>query len=189
MYHFVIKCHKMVEKVSKICFTCTHSNRTKNMEQRKGLLMWFMGEFLNKFDSAGRVSLPAKMRDELRASGLNDSLVIYYAFATKCLKIVPKSAYVEMGKTLKEKAKTSPVHMIAYRELSASAREAEINASGRISISPDHRNDAELTDECYIIGMGEHIEIWSKTNRESEKQANFAEFASVDVNELDLTIF
>ena len=39
--------------------------------------MGFSGNYLNKFDDAGRLSLPAKMREELRASFGNDALMAY----------------------------------------------------------------------------------------------------------------
>lgn len=130
--------------------------------------MSFKGTYLNKFDEAGRVSFPAKMRDELKASNKGNALVVYYAFATKCLKVLPASVYDEMVKKFRENPPKNIRQLQLYRGMTSTAADIEINGSGRVSIPAMHRAKANLGDECYIVGMDDKIEIWNKEAWEAE---------------------
>ena len=129
--------------------------------------MSFTGEYLNKFDDAGRVSLPAKMREELRSSNSSDTLMIYFSPITKCLRLMPKQAFDEVMK--EASANKHDIQAVkAFRQLAASAYQVDINSSGRITIPAKHREAACLGDECYIIGNIDQIEIWNKEKWEAE---------------------
>ena len=88
----------------------------------------FSGNYLNKFDEAGRLSLPAKMREELRAGFGND---------------------VNM-KNMHEAAKQNANAYKIFRILSSSAFAVEINSSGRMNIPAQIRQSADLKEE-YIF--------------------------------------
>ena len=124
--------------------------------------MGFKGTYLNKFDEAGRISLPAKMRDELKANNWGNTLVAYYAFITKCVKIVPSAVYEKMERAYLENPPTDKLKVMAYQAMFRSAGDLEINGSGRISIPAILRDKAELGEECYIIGVNDKIEVWNK---------------------------
>lgn len=152
--------------------------------------MSFKGTYLNKFDEAGRVSLPAKMREELKSNNWGNTLVVYYAFATKCLKILPSSVYNEMVKKFRENPPTSPRQLRLYRGMTSTAADIEINGSGRISIPSLHRSKANLGDECYIVGMDDKIEIWNKEAWDNEMSIIEDEFSSGEFdNGIDAMLF
>jgi len=130
--------------------------------------MGFKGEYLNKFDDSGRISLPAKMRDELRTNNLGDSLVAYYTPQSKCLKLMTKQAFEKVENIHLSNPPTDKRTVDSYRYIFASSMDVEINGSGRITITPKHREKANLYDECYIIGVNDQIQIWNKEEWEKE---------------------
>ena len=136
MAWFVLNCHKMYE----------------------GKQVGFSGNYLNKFDDAGRLSLPAKMREELRANFGSDALMAYCVAGV--VKIHPKNVYDAKMKAMFESAKANPEAYKVFRKLNASAYAVEINSSGRMNIPAQIRNAASLGDECY--------ELWNKEKWDKE---------------------
>lgn len=125
--------------------------------------MGFKGKYLNKFDSAGRISLPAKMRDELKKNNESASLVVYYAVVTKCLKIVTNRVYEEkIEKKYSDNPPKTRQEAEVYRLMVSSAEDMEINSSGRVSVPAVLREKAGLGEECYFIGVNDVIEVWNK---------------------------
>ena len=46
------------------------------------------------------------------------------------------------------------------------AMDAEMDATGRLLISPELREAVGLTKEVLMLGMGGHFEVWDKTTYE-----------------------
>ena len=132
----------------------------------EGKKVGFSGNYLNKFDEAGRLSLPAKMREELRANFGSDALMAYCVGGV--VKIHPKSAYDEKMKAMFETAKVNPEAYKLFRKINASAYSVDINSSGRMNIPAQIRNSADLKEECYVIGAYDVIELWNKEKWEKE---------------------
>lgn len=133
--------------------------------------MGFRGNSLNKFDDAGRLSLPAKMREELRSGYNEESLVGYYI--SGIVKLMPRKLFEERMAEMEKAAKSNP-NPDAYRyfrKLSSSSYVIEINSAGRMNISSELREDAGLGAECYIIGVGDSIELWNKDKWIADKES------------------
>lgn len=122
--------------------------------------MDFTGTYLNKFDEAGRISIPAKMRDELRKDCPNNSLMAYCSGGV--VKILPKHIYDEKMRNMAVTARKNAEAFKIFRKLNASAYSVEINSAGRISIPSQIREEANLGAECYVLGVLDTIEIWNK---------------------------
>lgn len=124
--------------------------------------MGFRGNSLNKFDDAGRLSLPAKMREELRSTFGEDSLMGYCI--GNIVKIMPRNLFEERMAEMEKAAKQNPDPNAYrfFRKLSSSSYLIDINSSGRMNISADLREGANLGSECYVIGVGDSIELWNK---------------------------
>ena len=128
--------------------------------------MGFSGNYLNKFDEAGRLSLPAKMREELRSNFGNDALMAYSYGGI--VKIYPKSVYDAKMKNMHAAATQDVKTYKLFRLLSSSSFAVEINSSGRMNIPAQIRNSADLKEECYVIGAYDVIELWNKEKWEKE---------------------
>ena len=96
----------------------------------------FLGTYTPKLDDKGRLTLPAKFREELAGGlmitkGQDHSLAVY-----------PREARAFI------------------RNLAASADEQRPDGHGRITLSAAHRQYAGLTKECVVIGSVDFLEIW-----------------------------
>lgn len=131
--------------------------------------MGFRGNSLNKFDDAGRLSLPAKMRDELRSTYGEESLVGYYL--SGIVKLMPRTLFEERMSEMEKAAKANPNAYRHYRKLSSSSYVIEINSAGRMNINSDLREEADLGAECYVIGVGDSIELWNKEKWIADKES------------------
>lgn len=116
-----------------------------------------IGEYLHTMDAKGRLILPAKFRSEL-----GECFIITKGF-DGCLY----GYSIEEWKTIEEKIKTLPLvtgkdARNFTRFFFSSAIECEIDSQGRILISQNLREFANLKKEIVIIGVSSRIEIWSK---------------------------
>ncbi|MDD5772875.1 MAG: division/cell wall cluster transcriptional repressor MraZ [bacterium] len=142
----------------------------------------YTGEYHYTLDEKGRLSIPAKMRQNKKAvfmvtRGLEKCL---FVFNQKEWKIWEKKIF-SLPTTKKEARSFS-------RFLLSGATECETNELGRINIPLTLRQYAGINKDAVIIGVGNRIEIWSKDNWASfllVEEKNFAEAAE---NLVDLGI-
>ena len=107
----------------------------------------FLGTYTPKLDDKGRLTLPAKFREEL-AGGL------------MVTKGHPKEEFVRIARKAAQLPRSNPAARAFIRNLTASADEQRPDGQGRITITPDHRKYAGLTKECVVIGAMDFLEIW-----------------------------
>ena len=121
----------------------------------------FRGQFVHSIDSKGRVSLPARFRETVLATG-DARLVLTPAPSDPCLHLYPLADWVEFERKIAELPRFDP-HIVRFRRMYVSAAlECELDGSGRVLVSPDYRERAHLAKEVLLAGMGRHIEVWSK---------------------------
>lgn len=114
----------------------------------------FLGTYTPKLDDKGRLTLPAKFREELAGGlmvtkGQDHSLAIY-----------PKAEFEARARKAAQVSRTNPEARAFIRNLAASADEQRPDAQGRITLSAPHRQYAGLTKECVVIGSVDFLEIW-----------------------------
>lgn len=116
-----------------------------------------IGEYSHTIDSKGRMIVPAKFRVEL-----GDRFIVTKGF-DGCLY----GYSLEEWKSIEEKIKTLPLitgkdARNFTRFFFSSAIECELDAQGRILITQNLRQYAELEKDVVVIGVSTRIEIWSK---------------------------
>lgn len=116
-----------------------------------------IGEYAHTIDTKGRLIVPAKFRTEL-----GERFIVTKGF-DGCLY----GYSLDEWKTIEEKIKTLPLvtgkdARNFTRFFFSSAIECEIDSQGRILISQNLREFAELQKEVVVIGVSSRIEIWSK---------------------------
>ncbi len=115
----------------------------------------FMGEYHHSIDDKGRLTIPSKLRDELK-----DSFILTKGL-DGCLFIYPKDEWNNIAKKYKELPNTKDARNYLRFFLSG-AVEAEFDKQGRINIPQPLIKYASLSKECVIIGVNERLEIWDK---------------------------
>lgn len=120
----------------------------------------FLGTYLHRIDSRDRISIPAKIRDELYAN--TDKHPVVTIGFEKCLYIYSRLRWdkfaneVETLQTSREDARR------LERFLFSNASECPIDPQGRILVPENLRSYAELKNEIYIVGVRHRVEIWDK---------------------------
>ena len=94
----------------------------------------FFGTFTPKLDDKGRLTLPAKFREEL-----TDGLMVVKG-QDRSLAVYPKAEFLVRAKKAAEASRTNPKARAFVRNLAASADEQALDSQGRISVSALHRN-------------------------------------------------
>lgn len=116
----------------------------------------FFGEFENTLDIKGRVSIPAKFREEIGdvfyiSPGLNKSLLLY-----------PEAEFQDMYSSISSLSATNPSALAFTRIFNSITTKCEFDKLGRVSLSKVQIDFAKIGKEIIFVGMDNRIEIWSK---------------------------
>lgn len=114
----------------------------------------FLGEYQHTLDAKGRVSLPARFRNQLGggvtvAKGLDG-----------CLYVFTPEDYDRFMSDLLAKSDFNPKVREIRRFFASGAVETPLDAAGRVSLTPKLREWAKLSKDVVVIGSGDRIELW-----------------------------
>lgn len=115
----------------------------------------FIGEYSHSVDVKGRVSIPAKFREEL-----GESFILTKGL-DNCLFIYSMEEWNILESKLKQLPLTNKDARAFVRFFFSGANECELDSQGRIRITNNLRDHANLQKEAVIIGVGTRVEIWS----------------------------
>ncbi len=132
-----------------------------------------LGEYNHNIDDKGRVSVPAKFREDLGIS------FIVTKGLDNCLFAYSKEEWAKFEEKLKSLPLTNPNARNFIRFFFSGATECEIDKQGRINIPQSLREYAELGREVAIIGVSTRVEIWNR-----EKWNNYTSPENMDVDEI-----
>ncbi len=138
----------------------------------------FRGQFQHSIDAKGRISLPARFRETLVASG-DARFVLTAALFDPCLHLFPMLAWEELEEKIAALPSMDP-HVVRFRRLYVSAAcECEADKHGRLLIPGPMREKVRLEKDALWAGMGRHLELWSTQEWEAalqmspEEETNF----------------
>ena len=142
----------------------------------------FIGEYNHTIDAKGRLIVPAKYRDNLGE----------HFYVTKgldgCLFVYDEADF----EALKDKILALPLSNKESRTISrfflGSAQDGEFDKQGRILVSAPLREHAELVKDVVLVGVGNHIEIWSKEKYEASEESFDADAVALKLEELGLSL-
>lgn len=141
----------------------------------------FLGTYTPKLDDKFRLTLPAKFRDELAggvmvSKGQDHSLAIY-----------PRAVFTERADRLAKASRSNPRARAYIRNLAAGTDEQHPDSQGRITIGAVHREYANLSKDCVVIGSVDYLELWDveSWNRYSqEHEEDFSEAVDESLEDL-----
>lgn len=116
------------------------------------------GQFNVTIDEKGRLSLPAKIRG--RVGG--DRLILTKG-TEKCLWLYLPDRWEMVSSQLVDAASVFSLStQDVLRRFVAPAEEVVMDRTGRVKISPSLMKSMDLGRDCYLLGMGERLEIWNE---------------------------
>jgi len=123
----------------------------------------FLGQYEHKIDPRGRVAIPAKFREELKAG-----LALSQGFE-RCIDAYPQKVWQERAENLATMPLTRSRSRRMSRFVFSSAFNQDLDGLGRVLLPAPLRQYAEITDTVIIVGVNTYFEIWSKENWDVEK--------------------
>lgn len=120
------------------------------------------GEYRHALDQKNRIFTPAKLRDEL-----GSSFVVSKAIRDKCLKVFSQTGWDAYLEPLR--AQNRKLQEQVNRFFNSTSLQATPDAQGRIVLTPELIDYAEIRKNAVIVGCGDYAEIWSEENYEKMK--------------------
>ena len=133
----------------------------------------FMGEYHQKIDDKSRLTIPAKLRNEL-----GNNFVVTRGL-DGCLFIYKKETWEKIVNNYQTLPNVKEARNFMRFFLSG-ATTIDCDKQGRINISQPLINHANLNKDTVIIGVGDRLEVWDSAKWEnllSENEENFSEMA------------
>ena len=120
----------------------------------------FRGAAQLSLDSKGRLAIPSRYREELLTRCAR-RLVITADF-DKCLLLYPLPDWEPIQQKLMSLSSLNPRIRDLQRQLIGYAEDIELDAAGRVLISPTLRDFAALEKNVVLLGQGNKFELWDK---------------------------
>ncbi|MBW2167369.1 MAG: division/cell wall cluster transcriptional repressor MraZ [Deltaproteobacteria bacterium] len=125
----------------------------------------FRGSSFNTIDLKGRIIIPARFRDVIKAGG-GDGVIV--TRLDKALFAYTFDQWSKIESRVLAMSETSEYMRRFRRVFIGAASDCICDKQGRILIPPVLRQYAEFEKEIVLVGQIVHFEIWSKENYEQE---------------------
>ena len=125
----------------------------------------FRGSSFNTIDSKGRIIIPARFRDVIKAGG-GDGVIV--TRLDKALFAYTFDQWSKIESKVLAMSETSEYMRRFRRVFIGGASDCNCDKQGRILIPPVLRQYAQFEKEIVLVGQIVHFEIWSKENYEQE---------------------
>lgn len=148
-----------------------------NFRRIKGGSAVLMGQYRCSLDEKGRLNFPARLRMDMGES------FIVTRWLDDCLVAFPAGEWERISALLGEKSvvKSRDISRFLY----AGAMKALPDGQGRILLSAELRQHAELQKDIVVIGAGRHAEIWSAERWQAAQKRLSSEAIATAMEELD----
>lgn len=128
----------------------------------------FRGSSDHTLDTKGRIIIPSRFRDVIRAGG-GDTVMI--TRMDRCLYAYSVNGWSKILDRIKDLAEKSDAMRRFRRVFVGGAFECNCDKQNRVLIPPTLRDYAELDRDIVMVGVLDHFEIWSRDNWEKENEA------------------
>lgn len=119
----------------------------------------FRGRYPHTIDGKGRLSIPAKFREELTARG-TETLVL--TEGDHCIVAYPMDEWERFEEKLRQQPQLALEMRNFLRVAVASAKDCPVDRAGRTLVPPELREFAGLSKDVMIVGALNKFEIWNR---------------------------
>ena len=125
----------------------------------------FQGASSLTLDNKGRLSVPTRHRDVLIATASSQLTITKHPHG--CLMMFPRQEW----ERFRERINAVPMTAQWWKRIFlGNAMDVDMDASGRVLISPELRLAAGITRDTMLLGVGGHFELWNSSTY-AEKEA------------------
>jgi MraZ protein len=156
------------------------------------VVLSFRGEFNQKVDTKGRVSVPADFRVVL-ADGdprcpetpLPRMVVLHGPHLKNCLHVYTIEAMAEIEEGIRKLPRGSVERRRASRMILGKSWDTEVDKDGRIVLPQRLRQQIGLDGEAVMVAMGDYFEIWNAATYDEVEAAETAEWLEDQPEDFD----
>jgi len=138
----------------------------------------FIGTYECKIDDKGRIKLPASLTKQMELFA-DESFVIKRSVFQNCLEVYPMKPWEKLMAKINGLNRFVKKNADFIRMFTAGVKTAELDNVGRLQISKDLTQYANLTKEIVITSAGELFEIWDKVAYEQVIYVSELDFANL----------
>jgi MraZ protein len=119
----------------------------------------FRGRYPHTIDGKGRLSIPAKFREEL---GARETETLVLTEGDHCIVAYPMDEWERFEEKLRQQPQLAPEMRNFLRVVVASAKDCPVDKAGRTLVPPELREFAGLSRDVMIVGALSKFEIWNR---------------------------
>jgi len=135
-----------------------------NQFNKPGVRSVFQGASSLSLDAKGRLSVPTRHRDVLSATAAGQLTITKHPHG--CLMIFARPEWEKF----RERLATLPMSAQWWKRIFlGNAMDVDMDATGRVLVSPELRAAAGLTKEAVLLGMGSYFELWDKASYDAQE--------------------
>ena len=117
--------------------------------------MVFQGASFVSLDTKGRLSVPTRYRDVLSATANSQLTVTRHPHG--CLMVFPRNEWEKF----RERIAALPMQAQWWKRIFlGNAMDVDMDATGRVLVSPELRAAAHISKDTVLLGMGGYFELW-----------------------------
>lgn len=142
----------------------------------------FIGEYSHNIDDKGRLAVPKKFQEDLKAG-----LVVTKGL-DNCLWVYTYESWKELATKLSKLPISSTNNRAFSRLMLAGAMDVSLDKQGRV-VLPDYLRDyAKLGKKVIVTGLYDRLEIWDEVAWKSYKERTEAESGEIAEQLADLGV-
>ena len=115
----------------------------------------FLGEYQHTVDDKGRIVMPSKFRDQLKAG------VVVTKGQERCLYVFPMDRWGEEMERLRHLSRNNKAVRNYTRTFFGGATDQKADKQGRLALPQTLRSYAGIDKDVTVVGVSDHIEIWN----------------------------
>ncbi|QSI76109.1 MULTISPECIES: division/cell wall cluster transcriptional repressor MraZ [Niveibacterium] len=132
----------------------------------------FQGAAALSLDAKGRLAIPSRHRDALTV--MSSGQLVITAHPHRCLLVYPVPAWEPIRDKVLAAPSLEARSALLKRLLVGFARDEEMDAAGRVLIAPELRQFAQLDKQVWLVGQGNHFELWSDAGWQKQQEEMLA---------------
>jgi MraZ protein len=142
----------------------------------------FLNQYQHNFDDKGRLTIPSKFRE------LPEAGAVVVQGLDRNLMVLPPDVFQKLFNRLMAMSLTDPAARQLRHVILGNALEVVPDGSGRILLSSNLKEYANLKDSVVFVGQGDYFEIWAadlwqaQQTQLNDATVNDQRFAALDLS-------